>query len=130
VATPTDAAIASLAVQTWAPLTHGTAMTPAEAAASPYFIPAIPARGTAVFLTGAPQGTLSASSIASGAIAITGTLSAALTLRAPGGWQQTIPAGTTGVVPLSGAPTGPNTTWNFASPADCNACDVVVAIAS
>ncbi len=128
VANLADAAIASLAIQTWEPLTHGAAMTPAEAAASPYFIPAPPARGVAVFASGNAQGTLSGSPITTGTVAILGTLTGSLTLRAPNGWNQTIPAGTSGVVALTGGPTGPNTTWTFANPNDAYACDVVVAI--
>jgi hypothetical protein len=129
VANLADAAIASLAIRTWEPLTHGPAMTPAEAAASPYFIPAILARGTAVFLD-QQQGTVSGSSIASATVTILQTLTAALTLRAPGGWAQTIPAGSTGLVQLAGTPTGPGATWAFANAADCHACDVVIAINS
>jgi hypothetical protein len=128
VASPADAAVAWLAIRSWEPLLRGTAMNQAEAAASPYsLIP--PVRGTAVFLAGQQQGTVSGSPITSGVVAISGApLSGALTLRAPNGWIQTLAAGSSGVVALAGMPTGPGVTWNFANPSDANACDVVVAV--
>lgn len=110
---PADAAVASMAIRPWDSSTQLGA--------------ANPARGSAVFLEGQQQGTLSARSIVAGNVAIQGALTAPLTLAAPGGWSQVIPAGAAGVVPLTG-PTGPGVTWSFANAADCYACPVVVAL--